>query len=252
MGHPCGGGSLSGRRRQSAVRQAYSGRGLVQRCVAGPWPMLVVVFSNQDGVEVRGLPNSRQRVRMAYGEGRDAIVGAVIRVVARDGLASLTYRSLANEAGISHGSIPYYFESLEAAVGAALQATFDMSVDALAEVSTPDDLFASLISSVRDGSPAPAFQMAVVLDSRSRPELALVAAEHYRRYRTLIGDVLERCRIEPQPAVVELILAAADGICYELVAFGEGRLDAAELQVAAVLRAISCIAEPLAAVKQEG
>lgn len=183
---------------------------------------------------------------MAYGEGRDAIVGAVIRLVARDGLASLTYRSLAREAGISHGSIPYYFDSLEDAVGAALQRTFEMSVDRLATVSTPEDLLASLIASVRDGSPVPAFQMAVVIDSRSRPELALVAAKHYRRYRALIGDVLERCRIEPQPSLVELILVAADGVCFELVAFGEGHLDVAELQVAAVLRAIGSIAEPLA------
>ncbi|MFE4582354.1 hypothetical protein ACFRKC_42725, partial [Streptomyces chartreusis] len=41
----------------------------------------------------------KPRRRMNYGEGREALLNAAVRVVARGGLRKLTYRAVAQEAG---------------------------------------------------------------------------------------------------------------------------------------------------------
>ncbi|WP_416979825.1 TetR family transcriptional regulator [Streptomyces sp. T028] len=50
-----------------------------------------------------------QDTRLGYGEGRDALLIAAVRVVARDGLRKLTYRAVAAEAGVTHGLVAHHF-----------------------------------------------------------------------------------------------------------------------------------------------
>lgn len=46
----------------------------------------------------------RRRKRVTYGAGREALLNAAVRVVARGGLRKLTYRAVAEEAGSPTGS----------------------------------------------------------------------------------------------------------------------------------------------------
>ncbi|MHB1834249.1 MAG: TetR/AcrR family transcriptional regulator, partial [Solirubrobacteraceae bacterium] len=51
------------------------------------------------------------RKRPQYAEGRDALLQAAAHVIARDGFGGLTYRSVAEEAGTTHGLVGYHFGS---------------------------------------------------------------------------------------------------------------------------------------------
>jgi AcrR family transcriptional regulator len=59
----------------------------------------------------------------AYGDGREALLTAAVRVVARKGIRHLTYRALARQAGVTHGLVTYHFGSRDALIRAALQCT---------------------------------------------------------------------------------------------------------------------------------
>lgn len=50
---------------------------------------------------------------------RQRIVDATLEVIAAYGVAATTHRRIAGEAGVPLGSVTYYFESLEALIGAA-------------------------------------------------------------------------------------------------------------------------------------
>ncbi|MGK4578743.1 TetR family transcriptional regulator [Kitasatospora sp. HPMI-4] len=51
--------------------------------------------------------------RLNYGEGREALLAAAVRVVARGGLRNLTYRAAAKEAGVTHGLVVHHFGAAE-------------------------------------------------------------------------------------------------------------------------------------------
>jgi AcrR family transcriptional regulator len=55
------------------------------------------------------VPRPPRRTRPARGDGRRALLEAVVRVVARHGLDALTYRAVAKEAGVTHGLVSYHF-----------------------------------------------------------------------------------------------------------------------------------------------
>ena len=54
------------------------------------------------------------------GEGRDALCEALVRIVAREGLDGVTFRSVAAEAGVTHGLASYHFGNRETMIVEAL------------------------------------------------------------------------------------------------------------------------------------
>lgn len=58
-------------------------------------------------------PAAVSSFKQAYGQGRQKLLDAAVRLVAREGSARLTLRELAKEAGMSHNSIYRHFESVE-------------------------------------------------------------------------------------------------------------------------------------------
>ena len=57
---------------------------------------------------------------ISRGEGRDALCAALARIVARDGLDGVTFRSVATEAGVTHGLASYHFGNRETMIIEAL------------------------------------------------------------------------------------------------------------------------------------
>lgn len=77
------------------------------------------------GAERRGLtPRGVQR--------RAALLEATFRIIVRDGPGAVTLRSVVAEARASHGSVKYYFGSVEALVEEALREVARHNIDALA------------------------------------------------------------------------------------------------------------------------
>jgi AcrR family transcriptional regulator len=67
---------------------------------------------------------------MARSSKRDEIIAAAVRLLAREGAASLTAASLAREAGVSKANVFHHFETLNAVVLAALEA-FLLGMDSM-------------------------------------------------------------------------------------------------------------------------
>ena len=85
---------------------------------------------------------------------QERILSAVIDIIGRDGLAGVSVRSVAREAGVAHGLVNYYFEDKKGLIEAALRRVEAEDLDLL----EPDSAL------------APAAQLRRVLRSIARPE----------------------------------------------------------------------------------
>src|SRR4051794_24436304 len=65
---------------------------------------------------------------------RDAIVAAAVRIVAREGVAAVTHRRLAAEAGVSLSSTTWHFAAKTDILEAALRWTADREVGRIGEI----------------------------------------------------------------------------------------------------------------------
>ena len=111
---------------------------------------------------------------MDYGTGREALLNAAVRVVARGGLRKLTYRAVAEEAGVTHGLVVHHFGSRDALIEAALEHAVRTSARTSSlEPGTGDiaDFAAGLADMVTREPAMQMFQYELMLESRRRPEL---------------------------------------------------------------------------------
>ncbi len=65
------------------------------------------------------MPNPGRSRR--YGDGREALLAAVVHVVADRGLRGLTYRAVAEHAGVNNTLISHHFGSRDALLEAAME-----------------------------------------------------------------------------------------------------------------------------------
>ncbi|WP_327312593.1 TetR/AcrR family transcriptional regulator [Streptomyces sp. NBC_01235] len=171
-------------------------------------------------------PEGREpRRRMNYGEGREALLNAAVRVVARGGLRKLTYRAVAQEAGTTHGLVVHHFGSRDALIEEALAHAIRTSLSTSAlEPGTGEvaDFSAGLSEMVVDDPDIQAFQYELLLESRRRPELLPQIRALYDDYFAATGRELSR--ILPQGAdraLTRLVFAALDGLVLHQLVFGE-------------------------------
>ncbi|MFQ5699714.1 MAG: TetR/AcrR family transcriptional regulator [Myxococcota bacterium] len=76
----------------------------------------------EGGTGARPRPGKGRRGPYAPGvERRERLLAAVLRIVAREGLAGVTHRAVAAEAGTSLTATTYYFESKDAMIRAAFR-----------------------------------------------------------------------------------------------------------------------------------
>lgn len=149
--------------------------------------------------------------------GRSALLRATVVVVARGGLRSLTYRSVAAEAGVSHGLVRHHFGTRDQLIAEAMELAIDESLrgsNMLSQALTVD-AFAAGIESLADREAGiQSFQYELLLESRRRPELQPLAERHYRAYRDAIERQLERLGVSDR-GLTELIWFALDGIVFK-------------------------------------
>ncbi|MGV8894867.1 MAG: TetR/AcrR family transcriptional regulator [Rhodoglobus sp.] len=154
---------------------------------------------------------------MSTPTGREALLRATITVVARGGLPELTYRSVAAEAGVSHGLVRHHFGTRDALLSETLEFAVNESlgesnmVAPLSGVSSfglgIDDL------AVRDPT-LQAFQYELLLASRSRPELRPLVQRYYSAYRDAAKARLGDLGVTDQ-SVVDLIWFCLDGLVFK-------------------------------------
>ncbi|MFE9642847.1 TetR/AcrR family transcriptional regulator [Streptomyces sp. NPDC006365] len=194
-------------------------------------------------------PEGREpRRRMNYGEGREALLNAAVRVVARGGLRKLTYRAVAQEAGTTHGLVVHHFGSRDALIEEALAHAIRTSLSTSAlEPGTGKvaDFSVGLSEMVTADPDIQAFQYELLLESRRRPELLPQIRALYDAY--FDATKRELSRILPHDAghpLTRLVFAALDGIVLHQLVFGEPETtDAAVEELRHLLRLLEGEAE---------
>ncbi|MEV6833997.1 TetR family transcriptional regulator [Streptomyces sp. NPDC051133] len=177
-----------------------------------------------DSAEPAGERPTRKRVN-DYGTGRVALLDAAVRVVARGGLRKLTYRAVAQEAGVTHGLVVHHFGSRDALIEEAVTHAIRTSLNSSAlEIGTgePADFAGGLADMVASGPELQAFQYELLLEARRRPELL----EHLRALYEEYFEATRRELSRMLPGTVgrgtsRLVFAALEGLVLHQLVFGE-------------------------------
>ena len=110
-----------------------------------------------------------------YGTGKEALLRAAVTVVAAKGLRGLTYRSVAEAAGVNNTLVAHHFGSRDALIAAALDWAAEQSISAsrLREAATLGHSFTdSLLELLLAEPELQVFQYEMILEARRRPELS--------------------------------------------------------------------------------
>ncbi|MGW2931681.1 TetR/AcrR family transcriptional regulator [Streptomyces sp. NPDC055722] len=177
-----------------------------------------------DPAEPAGERRPRKRVRN-YGAGRAALLEAAVRVVARGGLRKLTYRAVAEEAGVTHGLVVHHFGSRDALIEEALAHAVRSSLRSSAlEPGTGKvaDFSAGLADMVESGPDLQAFQYELLLEARRRPELLPHLRGLYEEYFDATRRELSQMLSRPvDRGLYRLVFAALEGLVLHQLVFGE-------------------------------
>ncbi|MFF6782831.1 TetR family transcriptional regulator [Streptomyces sp. NPDC012510] len=176
----------------------------------------------------------RPRKRLQYGEGREALLNAAVRVVARGGLRRLTYRAVAEEAGVTHGLVVHHFGSRDALIEEALAHTIrtSLSTSSLEPGTGRVSDFSTGLSEMVTADPdTQAFQYELLLESRRRPELLPQIRELYDEYFDAAQRELGRMLpAGADRALTRLVFAALDGLVLHQLVLGEPEVTEAALE----------------------
>lgn len=183
------------------------------------------------------------RDRPQYREGREALLDAATRVIARDGFRGLTYRSVAMEAGVTHGLVTYHFGTREALIHEALLRAAQDATEQSSIAPQGDRIedFASGVPALaRDAPDAQAVQFELALEARRRPALRPEIQGLYERYVETVGTTLEGYGIAPDAPTARLVFAALDGLTLQQLIFD--RPEETEEALAVLHRVIALLA----------
>ncbi|KNE84226.1 MULTISPECIES: TetR/AcrR family transcriptional regulator [Streptomyces] len=177
-----------------------------------------------DAAEPAGERRARKRVTH-YGTGRSALLDAAVHVVARGGLRKLTYRAVAEEAGVTHGLVVHHFGSRDALIEEAVTHAIRSSLRSSAlgiGAGDPADFATGLPDMVDSGPGLQAFQYELLLEARRRPELLPHLRSLYEEY--FRSTHRELSRMLPGPVsrgMSRLVFAALEGLVLHQLVFGE-------------------------------
>ncbi|MCD1145366.1 TetR family transcriptional regulator [Kocuria sp. LUK] len=151
-----------------------------------------------------------------YGAGREALLDAVIELVGRDGLTSLSYRKVAQIAGVDNTLISHHFGSKTA----LLEAAMDHAARRTLEGTEFERIFHGAIAdnvldAVRESPERQAFQFEMVLASRTIPALRPAAERLYGAYVERMQAALAAAGYDADEAVARLVFAALDGLVFQ-------------------------------------
>ncbi|MDX2405799.1 TetR family transcriptional regulator [Streptomyces microflavus] len=156
-------------------------------------------------------------------ERRTRIIDAALRVIAADGIAGLSHRTVAAEADVPLGSTTYHFGSLDELLTAALrrsnenfaQALRDSEVCAVEETGAglADELTRVLGEWFAGERGAIELEYELYLAALRRPALRPVAAEWTE-------SAVEVLSARTDPATARALVALMDGVCLQVLLTG--------------------------------
>jgi len=159
---------------------------------------------------------------------REALIRSAVRVGARKGLRGLTYRAVAEDAGLAHGMIVHHFGSRDALIAAALEHTVRRTLrDATAEPNQTSEEIGSHLGDVTADEDVLLFQREMINEARRRPELQSPVRRILREYESAVQRQLAAVGVTDS-AMVVLVAAAMEGLVQrELIAEDRAAVDGA-------------------------
>ncbi|MGZ4172773.1 MAG: TetR/AcrR family transcriptional regulator [Solirubrobacteraceae bacterium] len=163
---------------------------------------------------------------------REALLEAVLRIVAEVGPDAVTHRRVAETAGLPLASTTYWFTSKEHLLTAALDLAAERDTARLldygAEIEQSDtdplDAIVGAITECDDGSRANRGSLiatfALLLEAARRPALQQIAQRWPEVYLLTLSRLLERAGSAHAREDAELLLGATDGLLLEQLASG--------------------------------
>jgi TetR/AcrR family transcriptional regulator, regulator of biofilm formation and stress response len=165
---------------------------------------------------------------------REALLDAVLRVVADAGVDAVTHRRVAEVAGLPLASTTYYFESKEHLLTAALERAAERDIERLnafvgdAPDRAADPLevaVAAIIDPCVEWSQTSRSWLlatyALLLEAARRPALRGVTVRWTDAYLAALPPLLAAAGSRDPRSDAELLLAAADGLLVDQLATGE-------------------------------
>jgi AcrR family transcriptional regulator len=193
--------------------------------------------AGRDGPAERRLDSDKAR----------RIVAAMRASVARRGAAGSTFDHVAREAGVSRGLLHYYFGSKERLLVEVVRHDAELRIEAFEDrlrgADTLDSVIEALVAQLREFVEQDEVTHAVIHEllsaARQNDEIRDELAEHYRRLRGRVAEILREkqddgvvvLRAAPEAAAA-VLLAIADG--FEVQATIDHEWDTAPTVTAAV------------------
>lgn len=163
--------------------------------------------------EVR-MEDSRPR----HGQGREALLSATVQVVASKGLRGMTFRAVAEEAGVNNSLIAHHFGTRDALLAAALEWSAERSIGManLADYATDAQAFrAKLVDNLLSEPELQLFQFEMILEASRRPHLQPAVHGIYDRYVEEIARGQSVLRGPAGHALDRAMFAALDGLVFQ-------------------------------------
>jgi TetR/AcrR family transcriptional regulator, regulator of biofilm formation and stress response len=170
---------------------------------------------------------------------REAIVEATVRITAQEGVAAVTHRRVAAEAGVSLSSTTWHFATKADILEAALRWTERHEVERIAEIAAriesvddwAEELADWLVGQITEEREIAVALYRLQIELLGSPGALAVHREWGRELRALGDGVLEDLD-------VRLVIAALDGLRLGVILAGETDTDWLRLAVRRLLRAL--------------
>jgi TetR/AcrR family transcriptional regulator, regulator of biofilm formation and stress response len=166
---------------------------------------------------------------------REALLEAVLRIVADVGTDAVTHRRVADCAGLPLASTTYWFKSKEDLLTAAFELAADRDIDRLerflVESHPETDPITRAVDAIL-GPPELSAQVsrgclvasyALLLEAARRPILREVTRRWSEAYLSALSELLRRGGSTHPLADARLVIAAADGLLIDQLASGASR-----------------------------
>jgi AcrR family transcriptional regulator len=156
-----------------------------------------------------------RRRQLNHGDGKEALLAATVRVVAAKGMRGMTFRAVADEAGVNNTLIAHHFGTRDRLLAAALEWSMERSIGLanLADYASDVESFRSaLIDNVLSEPALQVFQFEMVLESSRRPDLQPAVRKLYQRYVSELAQGRSLLGMPRSEGLDRAMFAALDGL----------------------------------------
>lgn len=171
------------------------------------------------------MPAEEEKKR--YGDGREALLAAAVDVVFDHGLAGMTYRRVAERAGVANTLITHHFGTREAFLEAAMEWATEQTLeltDMAAEAAYGEQFAVDFVRQIAAEPQLQFFQYEMVLSARHQPQLRATVERLYSHYMQVISLGFERRGFAQPDLLARVYFAATDGLVMQQLTFA-GRED---------------------------